>query len=271
MDLQLNGKTALVSGSTLGIGLAIARILAREGATVIVNGRTQARVDEAIARITKDNPNAKLRGAAGDLSTVQGIESVAKSLPDVDILVNNLGAFEAKSFFDITDGEWQRMWDTNVMAGVRLGRHYMRGMLGRNWGRIIFIASEAALDLSGGALHYGVTKTAVLGLSRGLAELTVGTAVTVNAVSSRANANGDHGRLAKRPRTAEGAHGSGSREGLLRDGAAGVAHPPLHRPVGDCCARRLRREPAIGRHERCIASRGRRNHPQHRLTRVAAG
>jgi len=182
MDLQLNGKTALVSGSTLGIGLAIASTLAREGATVIVNGRTQTHVDEAIARITKDNPNAKLRSAAGDLSTVQGIESVAKSFPDVDILVNSLGAFEAKSFFDITDADWQHMWDVNVVAGVRLSRQYMRGMLGRNWGRIIFISSEAALNLSGAALHYGVTKTAVLGLSRGLAELTVGTAVTVNAV-----------------------------------------------------------------------------------------
>ncbi|HLB08870.1 MAG TPA: SDR family oxidoreductase [Gemmatimonadaceae bacterium] len=182
MDLQLNGKTALVSGSTLGIGLAIASTLAREGATVIVNGRTQTHVDEAIARITKDNPNAKLRSAAGDLSTVQGIESVDKSFPDVDILVNSLGAFEAKSFFDITDADWQHMWDVNVVAGVRLSRQYMRGMLGRNWGRIIFISSEAALNLSGAALHYGVTKTAVLGLSRGLAELTVGTAVTVNAV-----------------------------------------------------------------------------------------
>ncbi len=182
MDLHLNGKTALVSGSTLGIGLAIASTLAREGATVIVNGRTQARVDETIARITRENPNAKLRGAAGDLSTVEGIESVAKSLPDVDILVNSVGAFEAKSFFDISDADWQYMWDMNVMAGARLSRHYLRGMLNRNWGRIIFISSESALNLPGAMLHYGVTKTAQLGLSRGLAELTVGTAVTVNAV-----------------------------------------------------------------------------------------
>ena len=182
MDLQLNDKTALVSGSTLGIGLAIASTLAREGATVIVNGRTQARVDEAIARITKDNPNAKLRGAAGDLATVRGVESVTKSVPEVDILVNSLGAFEAKSFFELSDADWQHMWDTNVMAGVRLSRKYMRGMLDRNWGRVIFISSEAALNPSGAMLHYGVTKTAVLGLARGLAELTVGTGVTVNAV-----------------------------------------------------------------------------------------
>jgi NAD(P)-dependent dehydrogenase (short-subunit alcohol dehydrogenase family) len=182
MDLQLNGKTALVSGSTLGIGFAIASTLAREGATVIVNGRTQARVDETIARITKDNPNAKLRGAAGDLATARGVESVAKSFPDVDILVNNIGAFEAKSFFDIPDADWQHMWETNVMSGARLSRQYMRGMLSRNWGRIIFISSESGLNLPGEMIHYGVTKTAQLGLSRGLAELTVGTAVTVNAV-----------------------------------------------------------------------------------------
>jgi NAD(P)-dependent dehydrogenase (short-subunit alcohol dehydrogenase family) len=182
MDLQLTGKTALVSGSTLGIGFAIASTLAREGATVIVNGRTQQRVDEAIARITKDNPGAQLHGAAGDLSTPAGIESVAKEYPDVDILVNNVGAFEAKSFFDIPDSDWQFMWEMNVMSGVRLSRQYMRGMLSRNWGRIIFISSESGLNVPGEMIHYGVTKTAQLGLSRGLAEITVGTAVTVNAV-----------------------------------------------------------------------------------------
>jgi NAD(P)-dependent dehydrogenase (short-subunit alcohol dehydrogenase family) len=182
MDLQLEGKAALVSGSTLGIGFAIASTLAREGATVIVNGRTQRRVDEAIARITKDNPGAQLHGAAGDLATPAGIESVAKEYPDVDILVNNVGAFEAKSFFDIPDSDWQFMWEMNVMSGVRLSRQYMRGMLARNWGRIIFISSESGLNLPGEMLHYGVTKTAQLGLSRGLAELTLGTAVTVNAV-----------------------------------------------------------------------------------------
>jgi NAD(P)-dependent dehydrogenase (short-subunit alcohol dehydrogenase family) len=182
MDLQLTGKTALVSGSTLGIGFAIASTLAREGATVIVNGRTQKRVDEAIARITKDDPGAQLRGAAGDLSTPAGIEAVAKEYPNVDILVNNVGAFEAKPFFDIPDSDWQFMWEMNVMSGVRLSRQYMRGMLSRNWGRIIFISSESGLNLPGEMIHYGVTKTAQLGLSRGLAELTVGTAVTVNAV-----------------------------------------------------------------------------------------
>ena len=182
MDLQLQGKTALVSGSTVGIGFAIASTLATEGATVIVNGRTQERVDEAIARMLRESPRSTLRGAAGDLSTVEGVERVLADIPDVDILVNNIGTFEAKPFFDITDAEWEHMWQLNVMSGVRLTRRYMRGMLDRNWGRVIFISSEAALNPSGDALHYGATKTAVLGLSRGLAELTVGTEVTVNAV-----------------------------------------------------------------------------------------
>ena len=182
MDLQLQQKTALVSGSTLGIGFAIASTLAREGAAVIVNGRTQERVDDAIARITQANPGAQLEGAAGDLSTAAGADAVAKKFPTVDILVNNVGAFEAKPFFDISDADWQLMWERNVMSGVRLSRHYMRGMLDRNWGRVIFISSEAGLNLSRNTIHYGVTKTAVLGLSRALAELTAGTAVTVNAV-----------------------------------------------------------------------------------------
>jgi len=182
MDLQLEGKTALVSGSTMGIGFAIASTLAREGATVIVNSRTQERVDEAIARMRADNPKATLRGAAGDLGTAEGAARVSADIPDVDILVNNIGAFEAKPFFEISDDDWQRMWQLNVMSGVRLTRTYMRGMLDRNWGRVIFIASEAALTYPSGMLHYGVTKTAQLALVRGLAGMTAGTEVTVNAV-----------------------------------------------------------------------------------------
>jgi NAD(P)-dependent dehydrogenase (short-subunit alcohol dehydrogenase family) len=182
MDLQLEGKTALVSGSTLGIGFATASALAREGATVIVSGRKQAHVDDAIERITKENPRANLRGTAADLSTAEGVESVARDVPDVDILVNSLGGYEAKAFFDLSDADWQSMWDRNVMSGVRLSRHYLRGMLARNWGRVIFISSEAALNPVSSSLHYGVTKTALLGLSRALADLTVGTSVTVNAI-----------------------------------------------------------------------------------------
>ncbi|MEP7066085.1 MAG: SDR family oxidoreductase [Gemmatimonadota bacterium] len=182
MDLRLEGKTALVSGSTLGIGFAIASTLAREGATVIVNGRTKARVDEAMSRLRKDNPRAQLSAAAADLSMPDGVAAVAEQFPNVDILVNSLGGFAVKPFVDILDADWQGMWEKNVMSGVRLSRQYLRGMLTRNWGRVIFIASEAGMNPSGSALHYGVTKTAVLGLSRGLADLTMGTAVTVNAV-----------------------------------------------------------------------------------------
>ena len=182
MDLQLKGKTALVSGSTLGIGFAIASTLAREGATVIVNGRTQKRVDEAVERILNANPHAQLRAVAADVSRADGIDAVAEQVSDVDILVNSLGGYEGKPFFDISDTDWQSMWEKNVMSGVRLSRQYMRGMLSRNWGRVIFLSSEAALTLSSTALHYGVSKTAVLAVSRGLADLTVGTAVTVNAI-----------------------------------------------------------------------------------------
>lgn len=182
MDLQLKGKSALVSGSTLGIGFAIASTLAREGATVIVSGRTQGHVDDAIARITKENPGAQLHGVAADLSTAEGVELVAKQSHDVDILVNSLGGYESKPFFDLSDADWQSMWEMNFMSGARLSRHYLRGMLARKWGRVIFISSEAALNPVGSSVHYGVTKTALLGLSRGLADLTVGTAVTVNAV-----------------------------------------------------------------------------------------
>jgi NAD(P)-dependent dehydrogenase (short-subunit alcohol dehydrogenase family) len=182
MDLQLDGKTALVSGSTMGIGFAIASTLAREGATVIVNARTQKGVDEAIARMQSENARARLRGAAGDLGTAEGVDRVYAENPDVDILVNNIGAFEATPFFDIADDAWEHMWQLNVMSGVRLTRHYMRGMLDRNWGRVIFISSEAALTYPSGMLHYGVTKTTQLALVRGLAALTAGTEVTVNAV-----------------------------------------------------------------------------------------
>ena len=182
MSDRLKGKRAFVTAGAAGIGRACALAFTREGATVIVNGRTQERVDEAIARMLRDDPGAKLRGAAADLSTVEGVDRVSTAIPDVDILINNIGAFEAKPFFEIPDADWDHMWELNVMSGVRLTRRYMPGMLSRNWGRVIFISSESALNLPADMLHYGVTKTSQLGLTRGLAELTVGTAVTVNAV-----------------------------------------------------------------------------------------
>lgn len=182
MKIDLSGKTALVTGSTSGIGHAIAKGLAGAGADVIVNGRTQAKVDAAAAAIAKSFPGGKVRGVAADVSTAEGCAALAKALPDLDILINNAGIFEPKDFFDIPDEDWARFFDVNVMSGIRLSRAYMQGMLKRNWGRIIFISSESAIMIPKEMIHYGFSKTAQLAVSRGLAELTRGTAVTVNSV-----------------------------------------------------------------------------------------
>ena len=182
MKIDLSGKTALVTGSTTGIGHAIARGLAAAGATVTVNGRTQAKVDAAVASLTKAVPGAKIRGVAADVSTVAGCKTVMMVLMEVDILINNAGIFEPKGFFDIPDEDWTRFFEVNVMSGVRLARAYLPGMLKRNWGRIVFISSESALNIPKEMIHYGMTKTAQLAISRGLAEMTRGTAVTVNSV-----------------------------------------------------------------------------------------
>jgi NAD(P)-dependent dehydrogenase (short-subunit alcohol dehydrogenase family) len=182
MKIDLSGKTALVTGSTSGIGHAIAKGLAVAGADVVVNGRTQAKVDAAVAAIAKAVPGSKVRGVAADVSTGAGCKSVAAALPEADILINNTGIFEPKAFFDIPDEDWSRFFETNVMSGVRLSRVYMPGMLKRNWGRIVFISSESALNIPKEMIHYGTTKTAQLAISRGLAEMTRGTAVTVNSV-----------------------------------------------------------------------------------------
>jgi NAD(P)-dependent dehydrogenase (short-subunit alcohol dehydrogenase family) len=182
MKIDLSGKTALVTGSTSGIGHATAKGLASAGATVVVNGRTQGKVDAAVAAITKAVPDAKVRGVAADVSTAAGCKSLVAVLPEVDILINNAGIFEPKGFFDIPDEDWSRFFEVNVMSGVRLSRAYMPGMLKRNWGRIVFISSESALNIPKEMIHYGMTKTAQLAVSRGLAEMTKGTAVTVNSV-----------------------------------------------------------------------------------------
>jgi NAD(P)-dependent dehydrogenase (short-subunit alcohol dehydrogenase family) len=182
MNLGLENKAALVTGSTAGIGLAIARALANEGASVIVNGRTQQRVDEAIDEIRKVSPSAKLEGFAGDLGTAQAVAQVTTRWPQVDILVNNLGIFEPKPFEQIPDEDWMRFFEVNVMSGVRLSRAYLPGMKQRNWGRIVFISSESAVNIPAEMIHYGMTKTAQLAIARGLAETTVGTGVTVNSV-----------------------------------------------------------------------------------------
>lgn len=182
MDLELSGKTALVTGSTAGIGFAIAALLAEEGANVIVNGRKQERVDAAVKKISSTKPAGAATGIAGDLGNPRDIQSLIDKLPEVDILVNNLGIFEPKAFTEITDADWQQIFDVNIMSGVRLSRHYLSRMLKKDWGRIIFISSESALNIPAEMIHYGVTKTAQLAVARGLAETTVGTKVTVNSV-----------------------------------------------------------------------------------------
>ena len=182
MDLQLRGRRALVTGSTAGIGFAIAAQLAKEGAKVIINGRTRERVHQAIHEIQSQAIKADLKEFAGDLSKPEAIEQLIHNFPDVDILVNNLGIFEPKNFPEINDQEWERMWQTNVMSGVRLSRYYLPRMLNTNWGRIIFISSESAVNIPVEMIHYGVTKTAQISLARGMAETTAGTAVTVNTV-----------------------------------------------------------------------------------------
>ncbi|MGN6481056.1 SDR family NAD(P)-dependent oxidoreductase [Luteibacter sp.] len=182
MKIDLSKRSAIVTGSTAGIGLAIAQGLAGAGASVVITGRTLARVDAAIAEIKKAVPDAKLSGVAADLGTAEGAAALIKAVPSTDILVNNLGIFEPKAFFDITDEEWSRFFEVNVNSGVRLSRHYAKGMADRGWGRVQFISSESALQIPAEMVHYGMTKTAQLAVSRGLAETLSGTGVTVNSV-----------------------------------------------------------------------------------------
>ncbi|WP_263264474.1 SDR family oxidoreductase [Pseudomonas sp. RIT-PI-S] len=182
MNVSLHGKRALVSGSTAGIGLAIAFGLAEAGAEVIVNGRSQERVDAAIATIRAKLPGARVQGVAADLGTAEGAAALFEQVPQTDILVNNLGIFEPKGFFDITDEEWRRFFEVNVLSAVRLSRFYAPGMAERGWGRVQFLSSESALQIPTEMVHYGTTKTALLAVSRGLAETLACTGVTVNAI-----------------------------------------------------------------------------------------
>jgi len=181
MDLQLQGKLAFVSGSTAGIGYAIVQALAAEGARVIVNGRTQVSVDAALDRLAAAG-GAPGVGFAGDMSDPNVADALAQRHPEVEILVNNMGIFEPKAFEDIPDEDWRRFFEVNVLSGVRLARLYLPAMKRRNWGRIIFISSESAVQIPVEMIHYGMTKTAQLALSRGLAESVAGTGITVNSV-----------------------------------------------------------------------------------------
>ena len=182
MNFGLKGKTAVVTGSTAGIGLAIATALAEEGAKVVINGRTEARVSAALAKIRHNDHTADLLGVAADLGSAAGVETFVKQVPHADILINNLGIFEPKPFAEIPDSDWIRFFEVNVMSGVRLSRHYLPGMLRNNWGRIIFISSESAFQVPAEMVHYGMTKTAQVAVARGLAESVAGTGVTVNSV-----------------------------------------------------------------------------------------
>ena len=182
MDLGLRGRRALVTGSTLGIGFAAARQLAAEGAAVVVNGRSAERVDEAVGRLRAAVPGADVQGIAADLGTADGCARVTAAIPDLDVLVNNLGIFEPKPFEQIPDADWLRFFEVNVLSGVRLARHYLPGMRARDWGRIVFVSSESAVQIPVEMIHYGMTKTAQLAVARGLAESTAGSGVTVNSV-----------------------------------------------------------------------------------------
>jgi NAD(P)-dependent dehydrogenase (short-subunit alcohol dehydrogenase family) len=182
VDLKLTEKVALVTGSTAGIGLAIARSLAGEGAHVYVNGRTQERVDTALAVIRSHVSAARVEGIVADFSSIAGAEAAIAKLPEVDVLVNNVGIFEPKPFVEITDADWFRFFEINVMSGVRLTRHYLPGMLKKNWGRILFISSESAVQIPAEMVHYGMTKTAQIAVARGVAESVAGSGVTVNSI-----------------------------------------------------------------------------------------
>jgi NAD(P)-dependent dehydrogenase (short-subunit alcohol dehydrogenase family) len=182
MDLGLKGNIAVVSGSTAGIGLAIATALAAGGASVVINGRTEARVNAAMGRIRGEVAGADVRGVAADLGTLEGVKTFLNRAPEADILVNNLGIFEVKSFGEITDADWLRFFEVNVLSGVRLARHYLPLMREKNWGRVIFISSESAVNIPVEMIHYGMTKTAQVALARGLAESVAGTGITVNSV-----------------------------------------------------------------------------------------
>jgi NAD(P)-dependent dehydrogenase (short-subunit alcohol dehydrogenase family) len=182
VDLELRGRRAVVTGSTGGIGYAAARLLAAEGASVVVNGRTQARVDDAVRRIRASAANAEVRGVAADLGTLAGCDALAEAAGEVDVLVNNVGIFQPLPFEEIPDGDWMRFFETNVLSGVRLSRAFLPGMRARDWGRIVFVSSESAQQIPAEMIHYGVTKTAQLAVARGLAETLAGTGVTVNSV-----------------------------------------------------------------------------------------
>ncbi len=182
MNINLTGKTAIVTGSTAGIGFAIVQGLAQSGATVVLNGRIQDAVDRALAKLKGVAPQARIRGVVADVGTAEGCAALVAAEPSADILVNNVGIYGPQDFFEIPDSEWERFFEVNVMSGVRLSRAYLPAMIERKWGRVIFLSSESALNIPADMIHYGFTKTASLAISRGLAKRVAGSGVTVNAI-----------------------------------------------------------------------------------------
>lgn len=182
MDMQLSGKKALITGSTYGIGYAIAEALAKEGANVIITGRHQDSVDTAVDKLKRINPKTKPKGISADCATIVGCQKVFDAEPEVDILINNLGIYERKTFFEIEDSDWTHFFEVNVMSGVRFARFYIPNMVTKEWGRVIFVSSESGLMIPPEMIHYGFSKSAQLSISRGLAMSLSGTGVTVNAL-----------------------------------------------------------------------------------------
>jgi len=182
MNLGLQGKLAVVTGSTAGIGLGVASVLAAEGAQVVINGRTESRVNHALEQLRTRHKGAQIRGVAGDLGTGEGAAAFLREVPQADILINNLGIFEVRPFQEILDSDWLRFFEVNVLSGVRFTRHYLPGMLQKNWGRVIFISSESAQQIPKEMIHYGMTKTAQVSIARGVAQMVAGTGVTVNSI-----------------------------------------------------------------------------------------
>jgi NAD(P)-dependent dehydrogenase (short-subunit alcohol dehydrogenase family) len=208
MNLGLQGKLAVVTGSTAGIGFAIAAALSDEGARVVVNGRTQGRVDKALLSLGQRNRGAEFVGIAADLGNSAGVEKFLQEAPNADILVNNLGIFEIKPFLEISDADWLRFFEVNVLSGVRLSRAYLPGMLKKNWGRIIFISSESAQQIPAEMVHYGMTKTAQVAIARGIAETVAGTGVTVNSVLAGPTASEGVGNFLQQMALQQGKHPS---------------------------------------------------------------
>lgn len=182
MDLQLQSKTVFISGSTQGIGFAIAKQLLSEGANVIINGRQKEKTKHTVERLKQEFPNVTVSGVAADFTKMNEVEQLLEGLNNVDILINNVGIFEVKDFTDITDSDWQKYFDTNVMSSVRLSRQLLPQMLNRNWGRIVFISSESGVNIPANMIHYGMTKAAMMAIGNGLSKLTKGTEVTVNTI-----------------------------------------------------------------------------------------